>query len=38
MTLNTKKAAPKYIINSLLADYKKLEDLIGANGLWKQLP
>jgi len=37
MTLNTKKAVPKGLIDSLLADYKKLENLIGENGLLKQL-
>ena len=37
MTLNTKKAVPKDLIDSLLADYKKPEDLIGENGLLKQL-
>ena len=36
MTLNTKKAVPKDLIDSLLADYKKPEDLIGENGLLKQ--
>jgi hypothetical protein len=29
MTLNTKKAVPKDLIDSLLVDYKKPEDLIG---------
>ena len=37
MTVNTKKAVPKDLIDSLLADYKKPEDLIGENGLLKQL-
>ena len=37
MTVNTKKAVPKELIESLLADYKKPEDLIGENGLLKQL-
>ena len=37
MTLNTKKAVPKDLIDSLLADYKKPDDLIGENGLLKQL-
>ena len=37
MTSNTKKAVPKDLIDSLLADYKKPEDLIGENGLLKQL-
>jgi len=37
MTLNTKKIVPKDLIDSLLADYKKPEDLIGENGLLKQL-
>jgi putative transposase len=37
MTLNTKKAVPKDLIDSLLADYKKPEDLIGENGRLKQL-
>jgi len=29
MTANSKKAVPKDLIDSLLADYKKPEDLIG---------
>ena len=29
MTVNTKKAVPKDLIDSLLANYKKPEDLIG---------
>ena len=37
MTANPKKAVPKDLIDSLLADYKKPEDLIGENGLLKQL-
>jgi putative transposase len=37
MTVNTKKAVPKELIYSLLADYKKPEDLIGENELLKQL-
>ena len=37
MTVITKKAVPKDLIDSLLADYKKPEDLIGENGLLKQL-
>ena len=37
MTLNTKKAVPKDLIDRLLADYKNAEDLIGENGLLKQL-
>jgi len=37
MTLNTKKAVTKDLIDSLLADYRKPEDLIGENGLLKQL-
>ena len=37
MTVNTKKAVPKERIDSLLADYKIPEDLIGENGLLKQL-
>ena len=37
MTLNTTKAVPKDLIDSLLADYNKSEDLIGENGLLKQL-
>ena len=37
MTVNTKKAVTKELIDSLLADYKKPEDLIGENGLLKQL-
>lgn len=32
-----KKAAPKELLDSLLADYRKPEDLIGENGLLKQL-
>jgi putative transposase len=32
-----KKAVPKELLDSLLADYKKPEDLIGENGLLKQL-
>ena len=35
MTLNTKKAVPKDLIDSLLADYKKPDDLIGENPLLK---
>jgi hypothetical protein len=37
MTANPKKAVPKDLIDILLADYKKPEDLIGENGLLKQL-
>lgn len=37
MTANSKKAVPKDLIDSLLADYKKPEDLIGENGLLKHL-
>ena len=37
MIANPKKAVPKDLIDSLLADYKKPEDLIGENGLLKQL-
>jgi putative transposase len=37
MTLNTKKALPTDLINSLLADLKKPEDLNGENGLAKLL-
>ena len=33
----TKKAVPKELLDSLLADYQKPEDLIGENGLLKQL-
>lgn len=33
----TKKAVPKELPDSLLADYRKPEDLIGENGLLKQL-
>ncbi len=33
----TKKAVPQELIASLLADYKKPEDLIGENGILKQL-
>jgi putative transposase len=32
-----KKAVPKELLGSLLADYRKPEDLIGENGLLKQL-
>jgi len=32
-----KKAVPKEWLDSLLADYRKPEDLIGENGLLKQL-
>ena len=32
-----KKAVPEELLNSLLADYRKPEDLIGENGLLKQL-
>ena len=32
-----KKAVPKELIASLLADYRKPEDLIGEHGLLKQL-
>ena len=32
-----KKAVPKELLDILLADYRKPEDLIGANGLLKQL-
>ena len=32
-----KKAVPKELLNSLLADYRKPEDLIGEHGLLKQL-
>jgi hypothetical protein len=32
-----KKAVPKELLDSLLADYQKPEDLIGENGLLKQL-
>ena len=31
------KALPHDLINELLADYQKSEDLIGENGLLKQL-
>jgi len=38
MTVEKKKAAvPSALLDSLLADYKKPEDLIGENGLLKQL-
>ena len=37
-TMTTKKhEVPQELLASLLADYKKLEDLIGENGLLKQL-
>ncbi|QEL65268.1 hypothetical protein OTERR_17920 [Oryzomicrobium terrae] len=32
-----KKAVPKELLDSLLAEYRKPEDLIGENGLLKQL-
>ncbi len=32
-----KKAVPKPLLDSLLADYRKSEDLIGEGGLLKQL-
>jgi putative transposase len=32
-----KKAVPKELLDSLLADYRKPEDLIGEHGLLKQL-
>jgi len=32
-----KKAVPKELLDSLLADYRKPEDLIGENGLTKLL-
>ena len=32
-----KKAVPKELLDSLLADYRKPEDLLGENGLLKQL-
>lgn len=32
-----KKAVPKELLDSLLADYRKPEDLIGANGFLKHL-
>ncbi len=31
-----KKAVPKELLDNLLADYRKPEDLIGENGLLKQ--
>ncbi len=37
MTEAAKRAVPQEIIDSLLADYQKPEDLIGENGLLKQL-
>ncbi len=37
MTVDSKKAVPKDVIDSLLADYKKPVDLIVENGLLKQL-
>lgn len=33
----TKEAVPKELLDSLLADYRKPEDLIGEHGLLKQL-
>ena len=35
--MTTKKALPDDLIDSLLSNYKKPEDLIGENGLLKQL-
>nr|WP_242447180.1 transposase [Nitrosomonas supralitoralis] len=35
--MTTRKSLPTDLIDSLLADYKKPEDLIGENGLLKQL-
>jgi len=35
--MTTQKALPNDLIDSLLANYKKPEDLIGENGLLKQL-
>lgn len=37
MTLDSKKAVPKDLIDSLLADYKNPEDLIGENRFLKHL-
>jgi putative transposase len=37
MTEEAKRVVPKEFIDSLLAGYKKPEDLIGENGLLKQL-
>ena len=37
MTEEAKRVVPKELIDSLLAGYKKTEDLIGENGLLKQL-
>ena len=36
MTEEAKRVVPKELIDSLLAGYKKPEDLIGENGLLKQ--
>ena len=35
--MTTQKALPNDLIDSLLAHYKKPEDIIGENGLLKQL-
>lgn len=35
--MTVSKALPSYLIDGLLANYKKPEDLIGENGLLKQL-
>ena len=35
--MTTQKALPNDLIDSLLSNYKKPEDLIGENGLLKQL-
>ena len=37
MTLNTKKVVPKDLIDSLLADYQKPEDLIGEKAALNRL-
>jgi putative transposase len=37
MTVEKKKPVTPELLDSLLADYKKPEDLIGENGLLKQL-
>jgi putative transposase len=37
MTVAPKREVPRELIDGLLADYKRPEDLIGENGLLKQL-
>jgi len=37
MTVAPKRGVPRELIDGLLADYKRPEDLIGENGLLKEL-